>query len=176
MKIQDQFYIDGQWTAPLDGGVLTDVIDPRTEQPFGQVVLGGAADVDRAALAARRAFPAFARSSREDRIALLEALLARFEAREDELAAVIAQEIGSPAWLAKGGHTAMAKAHIAVAIEVLRTYEFDRTMGTTLIHHAPIGVAGLITPWNFPASTITCKLVPALATGCTVVLLSLIHI
>lgn len=170
MKIQDQFYIDGQWTAPLDGGVLTDVIDPRTEQPFGQVALGGAADVDHAALAARRAFPAFARTSREERIALLEALLARFEAREDELAGVIALEIGSPAWLAKGGHTAMAKAHIAVAIEALRTYEFDRTMGTTLIHHAPIGVAGLITPWNFPASTITCKLVPALATGCTVVL------
>ena len=169
MKQCLSFYIDGQWVAPAEPKTL-DVIDPATEEPIGRISLGGAADVDRAVAAARRAFETYGRTSREERIALLERVMAAYQARLDGLAETISQEMGAPMWLAKAAQAPSGLAHLMQAIEVLRSYEFVQNKGTTRIIKEPVGVCGFITPWNWPVNQIMCKVAPALAAGCTMVL------
>jgi aldehyde dehydrogenase (NAD+) len=170
MREQLNFYIDGEWVAPAEGVRPLEVINPATEAPMGRIALGSAADVDRAAKAARAAFPAFSRTSRAERLELLGAIAAEYQKRYPEIAAVITEEMGAPAWLAMQAQAALGVAHFQTAIAILKDYRFDEERGTTLITREPIGVCGFITPWNWPINQIACKVAPALATGCTMIL------
>jgi aldehyde dehydrogenase (NAD+) len=163
------FYIDGQWVAPVAPASL-DVINPATEDVAGQISLGSAADVDRAVAAARRAFPAYSAASREERLGLLQRIIDLYEARIGELARAMTAEMGSPTTFSNEVQTVNALANFKEAVTVLKSYEFERFMGRTLIRREPIGVCGLITPWNWPLNQVTSKVAPALAAGCTVVL------
>jgi aldehyde dehydrogenase (NAD+) len=163
------FYIDGQWVAPTEK-TLIDVINPATEEAVATITAGGTADVDRAVAAARRAFVTYAQISREDRLDLLGRIVAIYRKRTNDLAEAICAEMGAPLAFARERHVPAGLGHLTRAIEVLKTYEFDETLNTTLITREPIGVVGLITPWNWPLNQIACKVGPALAAGCTMVL------
>ena len=164
-----KFYIDGAWVDPVTPHTL-DVINPATEQPIARISLGGAEDVDRAVKAAQRAFTSFSRTTRQERIDLLEAILAEYVRRQDEMAQAITAEMGAPAALARNAQAFIGGAHLSTAIAVLRTYEFEELRGSTQISREPIGVCAFITPWNWPSNQIGCKVAPALAVGCTMVL------
>ena len=169
MREMLQFYIDGEWVDPVAPKTL-DVINPATEEVCGRISLGSAEDVDRAVAAARRAFPSFSQTTREERIALLERVLEEFAKRHDDVATAIMEEMGAPWKLAKYAQAASGPQHIQAAIDALRDFDFEETHGTTQIVKEPIGVCGLITPWNWPINQIAVKVAPALAAGCTMVL------
>ncbi len=162
-------YIDGEWVDPLTLAA-TDVINPATEQPAGRVALGSAQDVDRAAQAARRAFVSYGRSTRQERVDLLEAIIAEYKKRRSDVAAAITAEMGAPAELALQLHAAIGHVHLKIALNVLKDFEFSRQRGPTRIEFEPVGVCGFITPWNWPINQIAAKVAPALATGCTMIL------
>ena len=164
-----QFYIDGEWVDPVEPRTL-DVVNPATEEVYGRISLGSEADVDKAVAAAQRAFETYSLTSREERCDLLQAILDEFKKRHDDIAEAIMDEMGAPWGLAKHAQAASGTAHIAAALEVLKTYEFEEVLGTDLIVKEPIGVCGLITPWNWPINQIAVKVAPALAAGCTMVL------
>jgi len=164
-----QFYIGGRWVEPATGATL-DVVDPSTEQPFTAVALGAKADVDRAVAAARAAFEGFARTTRADRVALLRRIHDVYNARSEDLAQAVSQELGAPLAFAREAQVWAGRVHLEATIEALEAYEFRRARGTSLIVKEPVGVAGLITPWNWPLNQIVCKVAPALSAGCTVVL------
>ncbi len=147
-----------------------DVIDPSTEQTVGRISLGSAADVDLAVSAARRAFDSYSVTTKQERIELLQAIVAKYQERIGEMAATITSEMGAPAWLAKAAQAPSGLAHFAQAIKILEDYEFTEERGKTLILKEPVGVCGFITPWNWPVNQIACKVAPALAAGCTMVL------
>ena len=169
MREMLQFYIDGQWVDPVTPRPF-DVINPATEEVCGRVSLGSAEDVDRAVAAARRAFPDYAQTTRDQRIDLLQAVLEEFDKRADEVAEAIMDEMGAPWGLAKNAQAPSGPQHIKAAIRALKTFEFEERSRTTLIVKEPVGVCALITPWNWPMNQIACKVAPALATGCTMVL------
>jgi aldehyde dehydrogenase (NAD+) len=169
MRDYRKFYIDGAWVESA-GGQPLDVINPATEQVAGVITNGSAEDVDRAVKAARRAFPAWSRSSRADRIELLSSILAEYGKRKTDLAEAVTEEMGAPAWLAAQAHVALGTGHLHTAIEILKTYPFSSDQGPTRILREPIGVCALITPWNWPINQIACKVAPALSVGCTMVL------
>ena len=169
MREMLQFYIDGEWVDPVAPKTL-DVINPATEEVCGRISLGSAEDVDRAVAAAKRAFPSFSQTTREERIALLERVLEEFAKRHDDVATAIMEEMGAPWKLAKYAQAASGPQHIQAAIDALRDFDFEETHGTTQIVKEPIGVCGLITPWNWPINQIAVKVAPALAAGCTMVL------
>jgi aldehyde dehydrogenase (NAD+) len=164
-----RFYINGEWVAPLEP-MPFDVINPASEEPVAQISLGSAGDVDRAVAAAKAAFPAFSRTSKAERIALLQKIVEVYKARYDELAQTITKEMGAPAWLASRAQAATGLAHLNQMIAILKDFSFESVRGTTLIAKEPVGVCGFITPWNWPMNQIACKVVPALAAGCTMVL------
>jgi len=164
-----QFYIDGAWVDPVAPRVI-DVINPATEAPFTQIAIGTAADVDRAVAAARRAFESFSQTTRAERLALLKRIQEVYAKRYNDLAEAIRLEMGAPVTLATKSQAAIGAGHIAQIIKVLEEFEFDEMRGGTLITREPIGVVGMITPWNWPMNQITCKVCPALAAGCTMVL------
>ncbi|WP_061931727.1 aldehyde dehydrogenase family protein [Aureimonas sp. AU22] len=164
-----QFYIDGEWVDPARPATLA-VIDPSTEEAYAEIALGSGADVDRAVAAARRAFPAFSRTTREERLALMRRLLAVYEARLPDMADAISREMGAPRPFALASQAGIGTAHLTKMIETLETYSFGERRGTMLIAKEPIGVVGMITPWNWPMNQIMCKVAPALAAGCTMVL------
>jgi len=169
MSNDTKFYIDGQWVEPVTPR-LFDVINPATEDVAGQISLGSEADVDRAVAAARRAFASFSQTGKEQRIALLHKIIACYQARFEELARAMTLEMGSPITFSREVQATNALGHFKQAATVLEEYELERFMGDTLIRREPIGVCGLITPWNWPLNQITSKVAPALAAGCTVVL------
>jgi aldehyde dehydrogenase (NAD+) len=170
MRDYRKFYIDGQWVDPAQPRTL-DVINPATEAVAGVISLGSKADVDRAVAAAQRAFESFARTTREERIALLERIIAAYQARLDDMAQAISEEMGAPlATVAIPQQAPAGLGHFMVALGVLKEFEFEKMQGTTRIVREPVGVCGLITPWNWPANQIACKVAPALASGCTMVL------
>ena len=169
MQNAQKFFIDGAWVDPVSP-VLLDVIDPSTEAAFARIALGGPADVDRAVAAARAAFPAWSASSRAERLALLRRILEIYNTRADEVGATLSREMGAPLKFARESQAGTGTAHLARMIEVLETYDFEWMQGTTRIAREPIGVCGLITPWNWPINQIVCKVAPALAAGCTMVL------
>jgi len=164
-----QFYIDGQWVDPVEPRTL-DVVNPATEEVYGRISLGSAADVNNAVAAAKRAFETFSQTTREERMALLRAILDEFKKRHDDVAEAIMDEMGAPWGLAKGAQALSGPQHIKAALRALETYEFEEQIGTTSVVKEPIGVCGLITPWNWPLNQIGAKVAPALATGCTVIL------
>jgi aldehyde dehydrogenase (NAD+) len=169
MRESLRFYIDGKWVDPVEPR-MGDVINPATEEAFGRVSLGNAADVDRAVTAARNAFAMYSHISKAERIALLEKVIACYQERLDDLAETISLEMGAPMSLATSAQAPMGLAQLTTTLEVLKGYDFQRTRGTTLIIKEPIGVCGFITPWNWPTNQIMCKVAPALAAGCTIVL------
>src|SRR5579871_6328834 len=164
-----QFFIGGRWLDPAAPALL-DVIDPSTEQPFTQIAAGSKEDVDGAVGAARTAFETFSHSSREERLALLRRILEAYNERGEELARAVSQEMGAPLPFAREAQVWAGRVHLEATIEALESYEFRRVRGTSQIVKEPIGVAALITPWNWPLNQIVCKVAPALAAGCTTVL------
>jgi len=164
-----KFYIDGKWVDPVEPTTVN-AVNPATEEVSGTIALGSAADVDRAVKAARRAFASWSQTTREERLAVLERILAEFQKRSADLGAAITEEMGAPAALANGFQIGLGLGHLTTAIEVLRNFAFEEQRGATLIVKEPIGVCGMITPWNWPVNQVTVKVFPALATGCTMVL------
>ena len=164
-----KFYIDGKWVDPASSKTM-DVENPATETIGGKISLGSAEDVDRAVKAARKAFPSWSQSSREERLELLGNIMAEYQNRAGDMADAIREEMGAPTALANGFQSGLGAAHLGTAIEVLKDFEFENMLGNTNIVKEPIGVCGLITPWNWPVNQIAVKVYPALATGCTMVL------
>jgi len=164
-----KFYVNGEWVAPVEPRSF-DVINPATEEPVAKISLGSARDVDKAVAAAKTAFPAYSRSSKEERLALLQKIIEAYKARYDELAQTITKEMGAPSWLANRAQAAVGMAHLNQMLAILKDFTFEEQRGTTRIVKEPVGVCGFITPWNWPMNQITCKVVPALAAGCTMVL------
>jgi len=164
-----KFYIDGRWVDPVEPKEFT-IINPATEAPAGVISMGSAKDVDRAVTAARRAFESFARTSREERRALLEKILAVYKKRFADIAAAIRDEMGAPITLAKGSQAGIGTGHIAAMVDLLKTFEFEERRGASRLSLEPVGVCALITPWNWPMNQVAAKVVPALAAGCTMVL------
>ncbi|MFI0353174.1 aldehyde dehydrogenase family protein [Actinomadura sp. 9N407] len=169
MEHVKQFYIGGQWVAPLTDKTI-DVINPATEQPITSIAMGGAEDVDAAVAAARAAFETFSQTSRQERLDLLDSVIAVYSRRLDELADIISQEMGAPLSLAQAAQALAGLGHLGTARAVLADFEFESQIGGSLVVREPVGVCGLITPWNWPLNQIACKVAPALATGCTMVL------
>jgi len=169
MREYMKFYIDGKWVDPVTPRSL-DVINPATEEVCGHISAGSAADVDKAVAAARKAFETFSQTSREERIDLLERIQAEYQKRFGDIANAITEEMGAPASLAQRAQAPIGIAHIATGIAVLKEFKFEEDRGPTRLVKEPIGVCGMITPWNWPINQIACKVVPALATGCTMVL------
>ena len=164
-----QFFIDGAWVDPV-GTATHDVINPATEEKIATISLAAREDVDRAVAAAKRAFPAYATTSVAERAALLRRIIDAYKARYDDIAKAISQEMGAPIKLAKTAQAAIGSAHFKQALAVLESFAFETNLGTRAIRHEPIGVCAMITPWNWPMNQIACKVAPALATGCTMVL------
>jgi len=170
MRDYTKFYIDGRWVEPAAPRAL-DVINPATEAVAGVISLGSRADVDRAVAAAQRAFETFSRTSRAERVALLTRIIEVYGKRLDDMALAISEEMGAPlATISRPMQAPAGLGHFQVALGVLKDFEFERMQGTTQIVREPVGVCGLITPWNWPANQIACKVAPALACGCTMVL------
>ncbi len=164
-----KFYIDGQWVDPR-GSQSLDVINPATEEPCGRIVLGSREDVDLAVAAAKRAFETYSQTSRGERIELLERVIEVYKRRMGEVAEAIQLEMGAPTKLAQAAQAPSGLGHFMVALNVLKDFEFEEQIGTTMVVREPVGVCALITPWNWPMNQVTCKVAPALATGCTMVL------
>jgi len=164
-----KFYIDGDWVVPAVPATLG-IVNPATEETFAQISLGSRQDVDRAAKAARRAFATYSETSVEDRLSWLRKIIARFRARLPELARMMSLEMGAPITFATERQATVALFHFEEAARVLAQYQFEEPMGNGIIRREPIGVCGLITPWNWPLNQVASKVAPALATGCTVVL------
>jgi aldehyde dehydrogenase (NAD+) len=169
MRDNLKFYIGGQWVDPAEPKQL-DVVNPATEQVCGHISQGGNADVDKAVAAARKALVSWSRTTRDERIELLEAIAAEYQNRYADLAAAVTEEMGAPASLASGPQVGMGVGHLARTIDVLKSFPFEKMRGRTMIKREPIGVCGMITPWNWPLNQIVVKVLPALATGCTMVL------
>ena len=169
MRDGSQLYIGGAWVDPAEPHEI-EVVDPATEVAFAEVRGGSEADVDRAVAAAKEAFPTYATTSKAERIALLQRILDCYRAREDAIAETISKEMGAPISLAKSAQAPMGAMQLENAISVLTDFEFQTRRGSSILIEEPIGVCALITPWNWPMNQICCKVAPALATGCTVVL------
>ena len=169
MKECTQFYINGEWVDPVDPKHL-DVINPATEETIGKIAMGNSKDVDKAVGAAKEAFESFSQTSKEERLALMGKILEVYQSRYDEIAETISSEMGAPLWLSKAAQAATGAGHFGTFMEVLKNYNFDEDKGTTRLRKEPVGVCGLITPWNWPINQIACKVAPALAAGCTMVL------
>jgi aldehyde dehydrogenase (NAD+) len=164
-----KFYIDGQWVDPVEMKTL-DVINPANEGVCGKIALGSAKDVDKAVAAAKKAFKTWSQTTREERLDVLNRILAEYQKRFGDLALAVTEEMGAPASLAQRAQVPIGMGHLSTAINVLKDFKFEEQRGPTLLVKEPIGVCGFITPWNWPLNQIVCKVAPAIATGCTMVL------
>ena len=169
MRKNVQQYIDGEWIDSTNSTVI-DVINPATEEVFGQISDGTKEDVDKAVKAARKAFPSFSTTTVEERIALLHRIAEEYEKRKDDIVRTVTAELGVPLKISEKSHYQMGLEHFQQAAKELETFIFEEQRGGTLIRKEPIGVSGLITPWNFPTNQTSTKLASAFAAGCTVVL------
>lgn len=169
MRVYDKFYINGQWVDPVEPRAM-DVINPADESVCATISVGSAADVDKAAQAAHTAFASYGRTSRQERIDILQAVVTAYKKHYDDIAVAISEEMGAPTKLANQAQAGSGLGHLKTALEVLKSYEFEQRIGNSLVVKEPIGVCGLITPWNWPVNQIACKVAPALAVGCTMIL------
>src|SRR4051812_29162279 len=169
MEHTDQFYIGGKWVDPVSRNTL-DVVDPATEERIATIAVGDADDVDAAVAAARDAFESYSLTSREERLDLFDRILEGYKQRWAEIGDLIRREMGAPAALAQRAQAGAGFAHFATARAALADFEFERQVGSTLVVREPVGVCALITPWNWPMNQVACKVAPALAAGCTMVL------
>ena len=169
MREYKQFYINGEWVDPATPKSF-DVHNPATEEVCAQISMGSEADVDKAVAAAKAAFESFSRTTRAERIELLESCVAAYKKHYMDIADAIREEMGAPQSLAVGAQAYCGQGHLEEALKVLRTFDFEEDLGEHRVVKEPIGVCGLITPWNWPVNQISCKVAPALAVGCTMVL------
>ena len=169
MKDCRNFYIDGKWVSPIETRDF-EVINPAREQPIATISLGSAADVDRAVGAAKRAFESYSATTVQDRLGLLTRIVEVYKSKMEEMAQTISQEMGAPISLSRAAQAPAGLAHLLEIVKVLGHFKFEELHGSTLMRKEPIGVCGLITPWNWPMNQIVCKVAPALAAGCTMVL------
>src|SRR5271163_3269348 len=169
MKDCRKFYIDGKWVDPAQAHDFP-VINPANEQPIATISLGSAADVDRAVAAAKRAFESYSETSLQERLDLLRRIIEVYQSKIEEMATAISQEMGAPSSLSKKAQAPAGLAHLLETVKVLEHFKFEELKGSTLMRKEPIGVCGLITPWNWPMNQIISKVAPALAAGCTMVL------
>ncbi len=169
MSHELQFYIDGAWVDPATPNFL-DVIDPSSEDPFAKIAMGSKADVDKAVAAAKRAFSTFGFTSPAERVELLRRVVAAYKKRRNDLALAVSREMGAPRGFALESQVGIGLSHLEKMVETLRNFKFEQAKGGSLVVKEPIGVVGLITPWNWPLNQITCKVAPALAAGCAMVL------
>ena len=169
MKNLRKFYIDGAWVEPSTRETL-DVVNPATEEVIGAIAMGGRADADAAVAAAGAAFESFSATSREERLALLDRICEGYAARSAELAATVSAEMGAPMSLAAQAQAPAGLGHLRTMRKILADFEFETDLGTSLLVREPVGVCAFITPWNWPLNQIACKVAPALAAGCTMVL------
>ena len=171
-----KFYINGDWVKS-ESNELIDVINPATEEVIGQVTAGTKEDIDKAVSAALEAFSSFQQTTKEQRIELLNNIISEYENRYDDFVQIITKEMGAPIWLSEAAQAKTGIKNIHETLDALKDYEFERPEGDYTLIKEPIGVIGMITPWNWPMNQITTKVSAALAAGCTMVLkLSLIHI
>jgi aldehyde dehydrogenase (NAD+) len=164
-----QFYIDGKWVDPTEAKEF-EVINPASEEPIATISLGDAADVDKAVAAAKRAFESFSETTVDARIAVLRRIIEVYRSKIDQMAEIISREMGAPLSLSQAAQAPAGLKHLQEMVKVLGQFKFEELKGSTLMRKEPIGVCGLITPWNWPMNQIVCKVAPALATGCTMVL------
>ena len=164
-----KFYINGEWVEPI-GSDTVDVINPATEDAIGTIALGTHEDVDVAVAAAQNAFKTFSQTSVEERLELLNKITEIIGSRSEDLATAITSEMGAPNGLAKAAQAGTGLFHFATTAGILANFSFEEELGTSLIVKEPVGVVGMITPWNWPINQIACKVAPALAAGCTMVL------
>ena len=169
MRENMQFYINGDWVDPISENSF-DVINPATEEVCAHISMGSEADVDKAVVAAKAAFQTFSRTSTQERIELLESCIEVYKKYYLDIADAISEEMGAPRSLATTAQAYTGQGHLEEALKVLRTFEFEEDLGEHRIFKEPIGVCGLITPWNWPINQVSCKVAPALAVGCTMVL------
>ena len=170
MLYKRDFYINGAWVAPSQANDC-EVINPANAEPCAVISLGSQADTDAAVAAARQAFDSWSETPKEERLNLLKALLREYEKRNDDMAAAISMEMGAPIDLATRAQAGSGSEHIEGFIEAFENFEFEKSLGNNeQLIHEPIGVCGMITPWNWPMNQVTLKVIPALAVGCTVVL------
>ena len=164
-----QFYIDGAWVDPVTPKSRP-VVNPATEQPMYDIALGSAADVDKAVAAARRAFETFSQTTREERVALLTRIVEVYKSRMKDIGAAVSDEMGAPIGMAEKAQAGAGLGHIMSTLDVLKSYHFEEQVGTAMVVREAVGVVGMITPWNWPLNQIACKVAPALAAGCTMIL------
>ncbi|HSL57298.1 MAG TPA: aldehyde dehydrogenase family protein [Acidimicrobiales bacterium] len=169
MRVHDKIYIDGAW-VPSDGTGSIEVINASTEEVMGSIPEGTASDVDKAAAAAKRAFDSWSRTDLEERLKLVQRLAEELGARSDEIAEVIAGEVGMPLMWSKMIQAGLPAGTTATVLETAKDFPWEEKIGNSLVVREPIGVVGCITPWNYPLHQIMAKVAPALAAGCTVVL------
>ncbi len=168
-----KFYINGTWVAPIEGTDF-EVINPSNEEAFATISLGGEADANAAVAAAKEAFKTWAWSSKQERLDLMNRILEVYMKRSDEMGETISMEMGAPVDMSKMAQSGTGSAHIKAFIRTLENFEFERELrpntANDRILYEPIGVCGLITPWNWPMNQIALKVMPALATGSTMIL------
>jgi aldehyde dehydrogenase (NAD+) len=169
MKDYRKFYIDGKWVDPAERHDFT-VINPASEEPIATISLGSSADVDRAVAAAKSAFESYLDTSVEERVALLRRIIDVYKSKLEEMATTISQEMGAPISLSRKAQAPAGLAHLMEIVKVMEQYKFEELKGSTLMRKEPVGVCGLITPWNWPMNQVVAKVAPALAAGCTMVL------
>jgi len=169
MKDCRQFYIDGQWADPAKAHDFP-VVNPATEEAIATISLGSGSDVDRAVAAAKRAFESYSETTPEERLTLLRRVLEVYQSKMEQMAETISQEMGAPISLSRKAQAPAGLAHLAEIVKVLEHFKFEELRGSTLMRKEPVGVCGLITPWNWPMNQIVTKVAPALAAGCTMVL------
>jgi aldehyde dehydrogenase (NAD+) len=169
MKDCRSFFINGKWVSPTRTNDFP-VINPSTEEAIATISLGSAEDVDSAVTAAQRAFESYQYTTREERVALLERIIACYREHNEEMAVTISEEMGAPIGLARKAQAPAGVAHLLEMLRVTQHFPFEQQNGTTLWRKEPVGICGLITPWNWPMNQVVCKVAPALAAGCTVVL------
>jgi len=161
-------YINGEWVDST-GTDTIEVVNPATEDVIGKISSGTEEDVNRAVRAAKEAFPSFSKISVDDRIKLLEDIAAEYENRKDDLVKIMTEELGAPITKSEEIHYQTGLKHFKQAAEELKTFEFTEERENSYIKKEPIGVSGMITPWNFPTNQISTKLASALAAGSTLV-------
>ncbi|MEM7563734.1 MAG: aldehyde dehydrogenase family protein [Pseudomonadota bacterium] len=163
------FDIDGAWVDPVEAATI-DVINPATESAFTQISAGSSQDVDLAVAAARKAFDEYSTWTVEQRLQLLHRILEEYEKRREDLAQAISVEMGAPIDMSRSSQVGLGRAHIRSAIKSLENFQFETVEDGLILRHEPIGVCGMITPWNWPMNQVAVKVVPALAAGCTMIL------
>ena len=164
-----KFYIDGAWQDPVSRKTLP-VINPANEEPLYEIALGSKADVDKAVAAARRAFATYSLTSPGERADLLAKIIDVYKKRMKEIGGAISDEMGAPLPFAERFQAGAGLGHLTTTLDVLKTYAFEERLGTAMLVREPVGVVGMITPWNWPLNQIACKVAPALAAGCTMIL------